>query len=216
MIGELSLLPSRRAIRRLDVAAATTVVTFLVLGVFAGIQMLRLSELSNSLRDAAMAIDQTGQALATIAELPVVGPPVAPLADSVSRTAVSTRLSAEEAAGAVKTLAIIVGLAIALVPMPLLAGYLPLRATRSREQRGLRRKLADGTGVDPMLVAHLAHGAVSRLPYSRLRQISRDPWGDLASGRHEHLAAAELRRLGVPVPAAWEARTTAGTGPGGP
>lgn len=216
MIGELSLLPSRRAIRRLDIAAATTAVTFLALGVFAGIQMLRLSELSSSLRDAAVAIEQTGQALATIAELPVVGPPVAPLADSVTQTAVSTRMNAEEAAGAVKLLAVIVGLAVALIPMPLLAGYLPLRKSRLREQRGLRRKLAAGDDVDPMLVAHLAHGAVSRLPYSRLRQISRDPWSDLAAGRHEHLAAAELRRLGVPVPAAWEAKSTTGTGPGGP
>jgi len=57
--------------------------------------------------------------------------------------------------------------------------------------------------VDPPLLAYLAHGAVSRLPYARLRQISEDPWGDLVAGRHHELAAAELRRLGLALPATW-------------
>jgi len=67
--------------------------------------------------------------------------------------------------------------------------------------RRLRRLLAES--VDPPLLAYLAHGAVSRLPYARLRQISEDPWGDLVVGRHHDLAAAELRRLGLALPASW-------------
>lgn len=212
MIGELALLPSRRAVRRMDVVAVTTTTVFLALGVFASVQLLRLSALSGSLHDAATAIGQTGQALATIAEVPVVGDPVAPLADSVSQTADSTKASAEEANGAIRALAVAVGLAVALIPAPLLAGYLSLRRAWARERRGLRRKIRARDDVDPMLVAHLAHGAVSRIPYARLRQVSRDPWADLAVGRHRHLAAAELCRLGVPVPAAWTAEGTSGTG----
>jgi hypothetical protein len=38
------------------------------------------------------------------------------------------------------------------------------------------------------------------VPYAQLRRVSRQPWRDVEQGRHEHLAAAELRRLGLRPP----------------
>lgn len=204
MIDQLALLPSRRAVRRLDIAATATAVVFVALGVLAGIELYRLAGLSSSLLDASVALDQVGRTLAILAQVPVVESAAAPLAESVRQTAASTRANALDAAAAVRVLAIVIGLAIALVPLPpLVAGYLPMRRARIREVSGLRRLLATGRPVDPMLVAHLAHGAVTRIPYAQLREISRDPWNDLAAGRHHRLAAAELRRLGVPPPVDW-------------
>jgi len=72
--------------------------------------------------------------------------------------------------------------------------------------RGLRRLLAGS--VDPMLVEHLARAAVVRVPYAQLREVSRTPWEDLEAGRHRHLAAAELRRLGIAPPDGWDGDAT--------
>lgn len=204
MTADLALLPSRRAVRRLDVAALLTVLVFVALGVLAGVEVGRLAGLSSSLLDGASALDQVGRALGDIAGIPLVGPTVGQVAGSVATTAAGMRANASEAAGAVRMLGGVIGLAIALVPLPaVLLGYLPFRRARAREVGGLRRLVAAGGPVDPVLVAHLAHGAVARVPYARLREISADPWGDLNAGRHERLAVAELRRLGVVPPPGW-------------
>ena len=57
-------------------------------------------------------------------------------------------------------------------------------------------------GSGPELDAQLAHRAVANLSLRELAQISSDPVGDLAGGRHQNLAAAELRRLGIEPPSA--------------
>ncbi|MGH3973799.1 MAG: hypothetical protein ACRDS9_10815 [Pseudonocardiaceae bacterium] len=96
-------------------------------------------------------------------------------------------------------LAVVIGVAIALlavVPVTLL--YLPLRLARRRE---LRRMLSEP--VEPMRVEPVAHVAIRWLPYSKLRQISQNPWRDVERGDHAHLATAELRRLGLPAPQGW-------------
>ncbi|MDN5857276.1 MAG: hypothetical protein L0H84_01515 [Pseudonocardia sp.] len=210
MTAELALIPSRGAVRRLDAAALVAVLVFAALGVLAAVEVTRLAQLSASLLDAASALDQVGEALGSIAGLPLVGPTAGEVAGSVAQTASSTRANALDAAAAVRVLAIVIGVAIGLVPAPLLlTGYLPLRRARAREVRGLRRLVAPGRPVDPLLVAHLAHGAVARLPYARLRELSADPWGDLSAGRHHRLAAAELRRLGVTPPPDWSAPSRA-------
>lgn len=211
MIAHLALLPSRRGIRGLDVAAVVTVIVFAALGAVAGVELARLSTLSASLLDAAAALDQVARTLDALGQVPVVGSSLDPLAEDVRRTATSTQASGVQTAAALRTLAIVIGVAIAVIPLPPLLGvYLPLRGARAREVRGLRRLLAAGRPVDEMLVAHLAHGAVARLPYAQLRRVSGDPWADLNAGRHQRLAAAELRRLGVSPPSAWaDARASA-------
>lgn len=203
MTAQWALGPSARAVRWLDAIAAVLVAAFVTLGVLAGVEMDRLAGFNNSLSNAATALDQVGRSLATLARAPLVGAGIEPLANSVRQTAASVRADAANAVAGVHALAVVVGLAIAVVPLaPLLGGYLPLRLVRFSQLRRLRGLLAAGP-VDPGLLAYLAHGAVSRLPYIRLRQISRDPWGDLVAGRHHELAAAELRRLGIALPGHW-------------
>lgn len=204
MTAQWALGPSARAVRRLDAIAALVVAVFVTLGVLAGIEMARLAGFNSSLLNAASALDQVGRSLAAIARVPFVGASIGPLTNSVQQTAASIRTDAASAVAGVHALAVVVGLAIAVVPLaPVLCCYLPLRLMRFVQLRRLRRLLAES--IDPPLVAHLAHGAVSRLPYPRLRQISEDPWSDLVAGRHHDLAAAELRRLGLALPPSWQA-----------
>jgi hypothetical protein len=190
-------------VRRLDVIAAILVAAFVTLGVLAGVETARLAGFNNSLLNAATAVDQIGRTLETLARAPFIGPNIGTLASSVQQTAASIRVDAARAVAGVRTLAVVVGLSIAVMPLaPLLIGYLPLRLLRFSQIRRLRHLLAAGS-VDPPLLAYLAHGAVSRLPYTELRQISDDPGGDLVAGRHQQLAAAELRRLGIALPENW-------------
>ncbi|MGH3535401.1 MAG: hypothetical protein ACRDQV_02155 [Pseudonocardiaceae bacterium] len=178
MTAGLALTPAARGIRRLDAAVVALVVIFTGLG-------------------------QIGHTLGVLAQLPLVGPRIGPVAASVQQTAASTRGNAVEAAASVHVLAVVIGVAIAAVPMaPLLGGYLPLRLARLQQIRDLRRVLAAGP-VDPRFIAYLAHGAVARLPYDRLIGTTSDPWGDLVAGRHHELAAAELRRLRIEPPPDW-------------
>lgn len=202
MTAQWALGPSARALRRLDAIVAVVVAIFVTLGVLAGTEMARLAGFNSSLLKAASALDQVGRSLNAIARVPFVGASIGPLTTSVQQTAASIRTDAASAVAGVHALAVVVGLAIAVVPLaPLLCGYLPLRLVRFVQIRRLRRLLAQS--VDPPLLAYLAHGAVSRLPYARLRQVSENPWGDLVAGRHDDLAAAELRRLGLALPPSW-------------
>jgi hypothetical protein len=202
--AQWALRPSSQAVRLLDAIAVSLVALFVALGVLAGIEMARLAGFNDSLLNAATALDQVGRSLSAIARVPFVGASVGPLTNSVQQTAASIRTDAANAVAGVHALAVVIGLAIAVVPLaPLLGGYLPLRLIRFSQIRHLRRLLA-AESIDPPLLAYLAHGAVSRLPYARLRQISQDPWGDLVAGRHHELAAAELRRLGLALPATWQ------------
>ncbi|WP_214370278.1 hypothetical protein [Pseudonocardia sp. H11422] len=204
MTAELALLPSSRTLRQWDLAAAVTSVVFTILGVVAGLQLWGLAELHRGLLEAADALGLTARAIALLGDVPFVGTGADQLADSVRETSVEIRGSADAARDDLQTLAVVVGIAgIAFPVLPLVLLYLPLRLARRRELRGLRRVL--GGPVDPMLVEHLARAALRRVPYPELRRISDRPWADVEQGRHLHLAAAELRRLGVRPPPGWVA-----------
>ncbi|WP_219416293.1 hypothetical protein [Pseudonocardia nigra] len=201
-MGELALLPSRRALRRLDALAVLTVLGFAAIGVAAGVLLADLARLGTGLGDVARSLDLAARGLSLLAEVPVVGEPAGRLSDSVAEAAGSVATTATEVRGSMGTLAVVVAVALALLPLPLVLGvYLPLRWVRHREVRGLRRLLAGP--VDPTLVEHLARAAVFRIPYADLLRVTRSPWQDLDAGRHHRLAAAELHRLGVTAPRAW-------------
>ncbi|HWM56189.1 MAG TPA: hypothetical protein VNO83_00030 [Pseudonocardia sp.] len=128
--------PGRRTLRRLDVGAALTAAGFLALGVLSGFQLLRLTGLGSGLLDAAAALDQAGRAMSGLARLPIVGPTTGMLADGVQQAAGSARTTATDAVAAIRQLAVLVAVAIALIPMPLLLGaYLPLRRHWARSLR---------------------------------------------------------------------------------
>lgn len=202
MISEFALAPSRRTLRRLDVAAAVWAAGFTALGVVVGANLWGLAELHRGLLDAAAALGTTGRAIGVLAEVPVVGDGARGLADDVAASADVVRADALTARDRVRAAAVGVGATIGLIGLlPVALFHLPLRLARGRELRALRRMLSGP--VDPLLVEHLARAAVRRVPYAELRRVSRRPWTDLEQGRHTALAGAELRRLGVAPGPAW-------------
>ncbi|MGH3977291.1 MAG: hypothetical protein ACRDS9_28850 [Pseudonocardiaceae bacterium] len=202
MIRELALLPGARTIRRLDVLSVVIVIGFAAFGLFAGLHLWGLAELHRGLLGAATGLESTGRAIASFANLPLVGDAAQQRADDVIRTAAQVRTGALEVRDTVQVMAVVVGVAIALLAVvPVAVLYLPLRLARRRELRELQRMLSEP--IEPMLIEHLAREAVRRVPYRELRRMSQHPWRDLGRGDHVHLAAAELRRLGLPPPRGW-------------
>lgn len=199
MINEFALVPSRRTIRRLDIAAAATVAGFVALGLFVGWQLWNLAQLHRGLLDVATALDSTAQAIGLVSGAPFIGGGARQFAADVTAAAGDVRANAALIRDGTRAVAVGVAATIALLAVvPVAVLYLPLRVARRRELRGLARLLA--APADPMLIEHLARTGVRRVPYSELRRVSRSPWRDLERGHHVHLAAAELRRLGLPVP----------------
>lgn len=198
-MSELALIPSRRTMRWCDLAAAAIAAVFAALGVVAGVQVSALAELHQVLLEAGHALELTARAVALVNEVPFIGDEAARLADSVRETATEVRTSATTVREDLSALGLVIGIVIAAIPVaPLVLLYAPLRLARRRELRRLRRML-DGP-VEPALVEHLARAAVRRVPFHELHEVSAHPWLDIEQGRHEHLAAAELRRLGIRSP----------------
>lgn len=139
MNGRTGTPPGRRALRGLDIGAVLAQTVFLALGVLAWWEINRLTGLGTSLLDAGSALDQAGRALADVARLPFVGPATGELADRVQQAAGSTRTAATDATAAIRQLAVIIAVAIALIPMPVLVlAYLPLRRLWSRTPPDVR------------------------------------------------------------------------------
>lgn len=196
---EFALVPSARTVRRLDRTTIVIVAGFAALGLLVGLQLWNLAQLHRGLLDAASALDSTAAAIGLVADAPFIGANARQIADDVTAAATDVRGNAALARDGVRTVAVGIGSTIALLALfPALVLYLPLRLARRRELRALARLVA--APADPMLVEHLARAAVRRVPYAELRRTSRHPWQDLERGRHRELAAAELRRLGLPAP----------------
>jgi hypothetical protein len=203
--SELALLPSSRTVRRCDLGAAATVLVFTVLGILTAAQLWGLGDLPRNLAQAGDALDQTARAIALVGDLPVVGNGADRLAESVRSTAAEMRASAASVGGHLHALAVLIGITIVAIPvLPVVVLYLPVRLARLRELRELQQAL-QGPAVDPALIEHLARAALRRVPYQELHEISPRPWLDVEQGHHRHLAAAELRRLGIRPPA-WQGR----------
>lgn len=203
MIAELALLPDRRAVRRLDVVAAVWTVVFLGLGAVTGVELWRLSRLQDTLHQVNTAVTAAGNAVGLFASLPLVGSAAGRLAGTITNAAAAVNTGADQVGSSARVLAVVIGLALILMGIaPLTLIYLPLRMARRRELAVLTALLREDS--DPLLVAHLAHAAVTRLPYTQLRRLTPTPWQDLAQHRYHRLAGAELARLGVQVPADWD------------
>jgi hypothetical protein len=200
MMMEIALIPGHRTVRWCDLAAAALTAVFATLGVLTGVQLAGLAEVHSALLQAAHALGMTAQAVALVDDVPFIGDDAGRLADSVRATAAEVRTSAADIRDDLRTLGLLIGVVIAAIPIvPLILLYVPFRLARLRELRRLRLMLAEP--AEPALVAQLAVAAVHRIPYRELRQVSPHPWLDLHEGRHAHLAAAELHRLGVRPPA---------------
>ena len=108
------------------------------------------------------------------------------------------------AAQSIDRLAVLLGIAIALIPtVPLLALYVPLRVSWRRDRNVVRSAVARWDG-EPDLESYLAHRALAHLRFDELRELGYDCTADSPS--NAALAAAELRRLGLDRPARRVAR----------
>ncbi len=191
----LALPRARR--RSLTVVVVLWVLLWLVAGAVTGYQVRQLTEVSDSLVESAEALDAAGIALQDIGRLPIIGERPEALGNEVRETARDIDRAGTASRETVRTVSVLLGLALVLIPIvPVVAVYLPLRRASNRERTAVKRALAGAPG-DPVLEEYLAHQAVQNLPYSTLRQVSTDPWGDLRRGSFRHLANAELTRLGL-------------------
>ena len=180
--------PRRR--RLADAAVLAWVVAWALLGWTAGRALDKVSEVTRSAEGAGAAVVRTGESIRDV-EVPVVGTVFQDAGDQVIDAGEAAQAQARESGTDVRTAAILLGLAVWLVPsLPLLASYLPTRAARSRETRALRALLRDHVG-DPELDRLLATRALAQLPYARLRALG------VPNAPDRTLADAQLAREGV-------------------
>jgi hypothetical protein len=190
---------SARAMRRLNVALAIWAVFWIGIATYTAHEVAALRTLSHTVVKAGTATESTGHALAAIGHLPFVGGRISSLAAQAVAAGASARTSGASTATTIDQLAILLGIAIGLIPtVPLLALYLPLRLGWRRDRKAVRDAIARWDG-EPGLEAFLAHRALAHLPFHELRELGYD--GTEGSARHSDLAAAELRRLGLDRPA---------------
>ena len=182
---------SARAMRRLNVFFLVWAAFWIAIAVYTAHEVESLRTFSHTVVKAGVATESTGRALAAISHLPFVGGRIGSLAAQASAAGASARASGAATATTVDRLAVLLGIAIALIPtVPLLALYLPLLVSWRRDRRAVRNAVARWDG-EPELEAFLAQRAIGHLPFEELRKNPSDA----------ELAAAELRRLGLGRPA---------------
>lgn len=178
------------------------VMLWLVIGTWTGYQIWQLTGLSTSTVQAGKALGTAGKALQDLSGIPLIGSRTGELGNEVATTGTGIVAGGQRAESSIRALAVLVGLAVGLSPAgPVLLLYLPRRLARGREIRGVSRVLQEH-GASPVVLAHLANRAVSSLTMAELMKVTPDPAADLAAGRHESLAAAELSHLGLALPPA--------------
>jgi hypothetical protein len=186
-----------RLIRVLDAAALVWLATWIVLGLLVAREVRNLRELSDTVVVAGVAVEETGDLLASLEGVPFVGSQVGEVAGRVREAGRSARASGADSRDSVRNLSVLLGLSIGLIPtLPLLGLYAPLRIAWTRETRAVRHALAARPG-DPVLTEFLARRAVGTLPFQELQAVTPDPFKDLKEGRFDALADRELERLGL-------------------
>jgi hypothetical protein len=186
-----------RLIHVLDVAVVLWVVGWIVLALLVGREVRNLRELSDTVVLAGVAVEDTGELLATLDNVPFIGGQVGDVARQVSQAGASARESGRESRDSTEDLSVLLALSIGLIPtLPLLGLYAPLRVAWTRDTRSVRRAL-EQSPADPALNEYLARRAAANLSFADLRAVTTDPYGDLAAGRFDALAALELERLGL-------------------
>jgi hypothetical protein len=186
---------SARAMRWLNVAVVIWAVLWIGLGTYTGYEVHALRTLSDTVVKAGKATVATGNALGAIGSVPFVGSRVSSLAAQAAAAGHSAQASGASSRSTIDQLAILLGLAIGLIPtVPLLSLYLPLLVSWRRDRKAVRRAIAQWDG-DPALEEFLARRALAHLPFAELRELSHG--GTAGFEDRDALAAAELRRLGL-------------------
>lgn len=186
---------SARAMRRVNVALALWAAFWIGLAAYTAYEVSVLRALSRTVVKAGAATVSTGHALAALQAIPFVGGKLGDLATQAIAAGASARASGASTETTIDRLAVLLGLAIALIPtVPFLSLYVPLRLSWRRDRRSVQRAVAQWDG-EPGLEAFLARRALAHLPFHELRRLGYD--GTEASASTAELAAAELRRLGL-------------------
>jgi hypothetical protein len=160
--------PRRRHLA--DALVVAWVIAWALLGLTAGRALDKVSEVTRSAESAGAAVVRTGESIRDV-DAPLVGSVFQEAGDQVVAAGEDAQAQARESGSDVRTAAILLGLAVWLVPtLPLLLSYGPARAARGRERRALSALLRDHAG-DPELDALLAVRAAAHLPYHRLRAL---------------------------------------------
>lgn len=184
-------------LRRLDGLVLFWLVLWLVVGAWAGYNVWQVSEVGDTLTSSGRAISSTGDALESVGSVPVVGERTGELGVEIGQTGEEVAARGQEVESELRQLAILLGLAIVLLPAaPVMWLYLPLRNARRRELAEVRELLGSSTDGD-VADRYLAQRALQRLPLATLQRVEPDPWQAVADGRTRPLADAELQRLGL-------------------
>jgi hypothetical protein len=190
---------SARAMRRLNVALAIWAALWIGIAAWTAYEVAALRTLSHTVVRAGAATESTGHALAAVGHLPFVGGRISHLAAQAIAAGASARASGASTATTIDELAVLLGIAIALIPtVPLLALYVPLLLSWRRDRKAVRNAVARWDG-EADLEAYLARRALAHLRFDELRELGYD--GTEGSPPQAELAAAELRRLGLGGPA---------------
>jgi hypothetical protein len=185
--------------RLLNVGLAIWAAFWIGIAAWTAYEVASLRALSHTVVKAGAATESTGQALAAVGHLPFVGGRISQLAAQAVAAGASARASGAATATTIDQLAVLLGIAIALIPtVPLLALYVPLLIGWRRDRAAVRHAVARWDG-EPGLEAFLAQRALLHVPFEELRELGHD--GTEGSPANADLAAAELRRLGLDRPA---------------
>lgn len=180
-----------------DLLVALWALLWIVVGVSVAADVRELTELSTSLSTAGRAVEDSGRALGAI-DIPLIGGALDSSAQQIQDAGRDVIEGGRSSRETIERLSLLLGLGVAVLPLvPVLAYYLPPRLGRAFEIRSVKQVLSAGAG-DPLLERFLAHRAAHQLSYRELGRVSVSPWKDLEEGRFSDLAAAELRRVGVP------------------
>lgn len=192
-------LPAGPALRALDAGLAVWTIAWIVLGIVVASQLQGLADLSDTVSQVGAAVEDSGEVFGILSGIPIIGqlPGVGELPGQIQEVGRSAQETAESSRQNIDALTLLLGPIVALMPSaPLLALYLPARLARAREARTVeaaRRRSGDDSGLRELL----ARRAAQNLSYGELVKITPEPWRDLAEGRFDRLARAELERLGL-------------------
>ena len=190
-------LPSGRTLVAVDVALAIWVTAWIVLAVLIGRELQGLGDLSDTVGSVGRAAEASGAALGLLGNVPVIGGAIDFPADQIREAGRSAQASGESSRQNIDALTALLAPAIALMPsIPIVALYLPARISRRREGEAVEAARLRA-GEDPRFTELLARRAAYTLSYRQLSEVTAEPWSDLAAGRFDPLARAELERLGL-------------------
>lgn len=184
-------------IRLFDAVLLAWLVLWLVVGGWTAWSIWDLAELGDTVTASGEAIGSAGEALQAIGEVPVVGERPGELGQETVATAEDIRARGQEVKGQLRQLAVLLGLAVSLIPTtPVLGLYVPLRLSRRREVQAVETSLR-AHGDDASFDRFLAERALQSLPYDAVHRLVGDPVGALEGPGARRLADAELDRLGL-------------------